>query len=180
MQEVLDKVWAVFYPVSLCLIACLQHGNSLSATTCRFAVQKGYWEDGFVQFFCRSTDRKSPEINRGEAWIFAKVYYHAHAQCIVSSTHAPFIMSMEIRLKFLIHQASVLCRLFCSSACLPCPGGTVPEADQPAVSDCQPGCWFRHTLLAAASEVPPTQTLCRGGLQQHHSKEMPFGQVQAL
>ncbi len=32
----------------------------------RHATQKGYWKDDFVKHFCRSSDRKSPEINRGD------------------------------------------------------------------------------------------------------------------
>ncbi|XP_064381999.1 leucine carboxyl methyltransferase 1-like isoform X2 [Halichondria panicea] len=41
------------------------------ATSCkRYATQKGYWEDDFVKYFCRTSDRKSPEINRG---YFARV-----------------------------------------------------------------------------------------------------------
>jgi len=41
------------------------------ATSCkRFAVQRGYWQDDFIQHFGRSTERRSPEISRG---YFARV-----------------------------------------------------------------------------------------------------------
>ena len=41
------------------------------ASSCKkFAVQKGYWSDPYIQHFVRSTDRKAPEISRG---YFARV-----------------------------------------------------------------------------------------------------------
>ena len=40
--------------------------TSSTLKPCRFAVQKGYWKDDFIKYFCRSADRKSPEINRGD------------------------------------------------------------------------------------------------------------------
>ena len=33
----------------------------------RFAVQLGYWSDSYIQHFTKLGDRKTPEINRGEA-----------------------------------------------------------------------------------------------------------------
>lgn len=46
-----------------------QHHIVLNAHTLlqnRYAVDKGYWSDEFIQFFCRSSiERKSPEISRG-------------------------------------------------------------------------------------------------------------------
>ena len=36
------------------------------ATSCKkSAVDRGYWSDAYIKFFCRSADRKAPEINRG-------------------------------------------------------------------------------------------------------------------
>ena len=36
------------------------------ATSCKkSAVDKGYWSDLYLKFFCRSAERKPPEINRG-------------------------------------------------------------------------------------------------------------------
>lgn len=36
------------------------------ATLCkRWAVSKGYWTDAYIQYFCRSLERKAPEISRG-------------------------------------------------------------------------------------------------------------------
>ena len=37
------------------------------------AVKLGYWTDEFLQYFCRSSERKQPEINRG---------YYARAQAV--------------------------------------------------------------------------------------------------
>lgn len=52
-------------------IAHKSHNNMIiphehTPKPCRFAVQKGYWKDDFIKYFCRSADRKSPEINRGD------------------------------------------------------------------------------------------------------------------
>ena len=32
---------------------------------CRYAVDRGYWSDDFIKYFYRSSERRSPEINRG-------------------------------------------------------------------------------------------------------------------
>ena len=31
----------------------------------RYAVDQGYWKDDYVQFFCRSAEKRTPEICRG-------------------------------------------------------------------------------------------------------------------
>jgi [phosphatase 2A protein]-leucine-carboxy methyltransferase len=49
------------------------------ATSCkRYAVDKGYWDDPFVKLFCRSPDRKSPEISRG---------YYARVKAVENYCH---------------------------------------------------------------------------------------------
>lgn len=36
------------------------------ATACkRYATQLGYWEDGFLKYFCKEAQKRPPEINRG-------------------------------------------------------------------------------------------------------------------
>ena len=37
-------------------------------------MEKGYWEDGYVQFFCKTNERRSPEINRGSIQINKLIY----------------------------------------------------------------------------------------------------------
>ena len=39
--------------------------NDDSSCCKRYAVGLGYYEDPFIRYFVRSTDRKAPEINRG-------------------------------------------------------------------------------------------------------------------
>ena len=47
-------------------LAGSNHVNALTYTD-RFAVQRGYWRDDFIQHFCRSVEKKSPEISRGRS-----------------------------------------------------------------------------------------------------------------
>ena len=39
--------------------------NDDAALCKRYAVQKGYWNDPYIQYFVRSSSRKQPEISRG-------------------------------------------------------------------------------------------------------------------
>lgn len=57
-------------------LAGSNHVNADTHTD-RFAVQKGYWRDEFIQHFCRSVEKKSPEISRGrEKCAFVHMYTH--------------------------------------------------------------------------------------------------------
>ena len=48
----------------------IQRTNDDAALSKRFAVDKGYWNDRFIRFFTKASDRKAPEISRG---YFARV-----------------------------------------------------------------------------------------------------------
>ncbi|PIK59677.1 putative leucine carboxyl methyltransferase 1 [Apostichopus japonicus] len=48
----------------------VQSTNDDASQCKRFAVQKGYWKDPYIQYLVRSGDRRAPEINRG---YFARV-----------------------------------------------------------------------------------------------------------
>lgn len=41
----------------------------------RYATDVGYWSDEFIKYFCRSAEKKPPEISRGIKFIFmSKVF----------------------------------------------------------------------------------------------------------
>jgi hypothetical protein len=43
----------------------VQATNDDAASCKRFAVQKGYWSDPYIQYFVRNSERKAPEISIG-------------------------------------------------------------------------------------------------------------------
>jgi len=53
-QPIAAAEWHCFMLLSCCIVY-------------RYGVMKGYWKDSFVKFFCKASEKKSPEISRGDS-----------------------------------------------------------------------------------------------------------------